>query len=76
MGLFTQEDLIESASRSPQHLRPVLLFEHRWAVDIKDAMVEAGGFLVARETVIPPEVIEEVSEELEANGRDAPPRSD
>jgi hypothetical protein len=43
----------------------ILLFEHRWAVDVKDALQNAGGFLVAR-TVIPPEVVEEVSQELEA----------
>ena len=41
-----------------------MLFEHRWAVDIKNAMAAAGGFLVARE-VIAPEVVEEVSAELD-----------
>jgi hypothetical protein len=66
IGLLTPED-IESIALG---LRPgtsalVMLFEHRWAVDIKDAMQAAGGFLVGRAT-IPPEVLEEMSEELEA----------
>ena len=43
-----------------------ILFEHRWAEDVKDAIANAGGFLVAR-AVIPPEVLEEVSAELEAH---------
>ena len=67
MGLFTPED-IESIALG---LRPdtsalVLLFEHHWAVDIKDAMTRAGGFLIGRATIAP-EILEEVSEELEAH---------
>lgn len=67
MGLLTPED-IESIALG---LRPdtsalVILFEHRWAVDIKDAMARAGGFLVGRAT-IPPEVLEELNDELEAH---------
>jgi hypothetical protein len=65
MGLFTQEDLMEIAETLPDGASGlILLFEHRWAVEIKKAMEEAGGFLVAR-TVIPPEVVEEVSAELD-----------
>ena len=66
MGLFTREDLetiVESMPPDTQAL--VLLFEHHWAVEIKDAIGDAGGFLIAR-SVIPPEVLEELSEELEA----------
>jgi hypothetical protein len=66
MGLFTQEDVEEVATTMPPGTSGlILLFEHRWAVDVKDALQNAGGFLVAR-TVIPPEVVEEVSQELEA----------
>ena len=66
VGLLTPED-IESIALG---LRPdtsalAMLFEHRWAVDIKDAMQAAGGFLVGRST-IPPEVLEELNDELEA----------
>ena len=67
MGLFTPED-IESIALG---LRPdtsalVLLFEHRWAENIKAAMIAAGGFLIGRATIAP-EILEEVSEELEAH---------
>jgi hypothetical protein len=66
MGLFTPEDIAEIAASLPENTSGlILLFEHRWAVEIKKAMEAAGGFLVAR-TVIPPEVVEEVSAELDA----------
>ena len=67
MGLFTPED-VETLAESlpPETSALAILFEHRWAVDIKDAIGNAGGFLVAR-SVIPPEVLEEVSAELEAS---------
>jgi hypothetical protein len=66
MGLFTPEDLATIASLLPADTAGVaLLFEHRWAEHIKDAMAAAGGFLVTR-TVVPPEVLEEVVAELEA----------
>lgn len=67
MGLFTPEDIETLAdSLPPETSALAILFEHRWAVDIKDAIANAGGFLVAR-AVIPPEVLEEVSAELEAS---------
>jgi hypothetical protein len=66
MGLFTPEDIETIAETLPPETSALaILFEHRWAEDIKDAMARAGGFLVAR-AVIPPEVLEEVSAELEA----------
>jgi hypothetical protein len=66
MGLFTPEDVVMIAESLPANTAGVaLLFEHRWAEDLKDAMAAAGGFLVNR-VVIPPEVLEEVSAELEA----------
>jgi hypothetical protein len=66
VGLFTPEDLAEIAESLPENTSGlVVLFEHRWAIGIKDALRDAGGFLVAR-SVIPPEVIEEVSAELDA----------
>jgi hypothetical protein len=66
MGLFTQEDL-ESivATMPPETSALVLLFEHHWAVNIKDAISAAGGFLIGR-AVIPPEVLAELSDELES----------
>ena len=66
MGLFTPEDVQTIAeSLPPETSALAILFEHRWAEDIKDAMASAGGFLVAR-AVIPPEVLEEVNAELES----------
>ena len=66
MGLFTPEDVQTIAeSLPPETSALAILFEHRWAEDIKDAMASAGGFLVAR-AVIAPEVLEEVNAELES----------
>lgn len=66
MGLFTPDDLAELAAGLPANTSALaILFEHRWAVDIKEAMAAAGGFLVSRE-VVPPEVLEAVNLELEA----------
>jgi hypothetical protein len=65
-ALFTPEDLEALADSLPLGTSGLaLLFEHRWAEDLKDAMAAAGGFLVNR-VVIPPDVLEEVSAELEA----------
>ena len=65
-ALFTPEDLEEIADSLPLGTSGlVLLFEHRWAEDLKDAIGAAGGFLVTR-AVVAPEVLAEVSAELEA----------
>ncbi len=67
MGLFTPEDLVEMADSLPLNASGlVLLFEHRWAEDLKDALTAAGGYLVNR-VVIPPEVLAEVSAAIEAD---------
>lgn len=66
MALFTPEDTVELAASLPANTSGLaILFEHRWAEDIKDAMRAAGGFLVSR-SVVPPEILEAVSAELEA----------
>jgi hypothetical protein len=65
MALFTEEDVMEIAETLPPNTSGLaILFEHRWAVEIKEAMSAAGGFLVTR-TVVPAEVVEEVAAELE-----------
>ncbi|MDH4141232.1 MAG: DUF6325 family protein [Chloroflexota bacterium] len=65
MALFTPEDLEMIASSLPPDTAGLaMLFEHRWAEDIKDALAAAGGFLVDR-VVVAPEVLAEVSAELE-----------
>jgi len=66
MGLLTPEDIEKIASELPTNTSAlVLLFEHRWAVNIKEAIGAAGGFLISR-TTVPPEVLELVNAELEA----------
>ena len=65
-GLLTQEDLEFIANDLPQDSAAlVLLFEHRWAVRIKDAVAAAGGFLVSRETIAP-EILKIVNAEIQA----------
>jgi hypothetical protein len=66
MALLTPEDLEQVADDLPADTAGmVMLFEHRWAEGIKDAMAAAGGFLINR-AVVPPEVLEEVQAELDA----------
>jgi hypothetical protein len=65
-ALFTPEDLEKvTDSLDPGTAGLVVLFEHRWAEDIKDALQSHGGFLVTR-AVIPPEILAELEDELEA----------
>lgn len=65
MGLFTAEDLVTIAEEMPANTTGlILLFEHRWAENIKDALIDAGGFLVTRQT-ISPEALAEVSREVD-----------
>jgi hypothetical protein len=71
MRLFTPEDLTEIRDSLPLGASGlVLLFEHRWAEDLKDALAAAGGYLVNR-VVIPPEVLAEVSAQLDADAASA-----
>jgi hypothetical protein len=66
MGLLTAEDVDAIGQGLPNNTSAlVLLFEHRWAVKIKEAIGAAGGFLVSR-TTVPPEILELVNAELEA----------
>jgi uncharacterized membrane protein len=65
MGLLTPEDIVTLGEGLPNDSAAlILLFEHRWAEKIKEAIIEAGGFLVARETVAP-ELLAAVNAEIE-----------
>lgn len=65
-GLLTPEDVEQIAEGLPDDSSAmVLLFEHKWAVHLKEAMAAAGGFLISRE-MISPEVLEIVNAEIEA----------
>src|SRR5262249_58200027 len=66
LALLTPEDIETVAETLPDNTAAlVVLFEHHWAVDLKDAILDKGGFLLGRAT-IPPEILEELSDELEA----------
>lgn len=65
-GLFTDEDIDAIGAGLPDNTSALaVLFEHRWAEDLKDAITGAGGFLMSRTTVAP-EVLEDLNAELEA----------
>jgi hypothetical protein len=71
MGLLTQEDIDQLAADLPLNTSAlVLLCEHRWAVNVKRAIIDAGGFLVSRETIAP-EALQVLSAELEAEAASA-----
>lgn len=66
MGLMTPEDIASIGESLPDNTSAlILLFEHRWAVKIKEAVDAAGGFLVSRDTIAP-EILELVNAELDA----------
>jgi len=70
-GLFTPEDVDAIAESLPNNTSALaLLFEHRWAVAVKEAIAGAGGFLISR-TTISPEVLELVNAELDAEALSA-----
>lgn len=71
MGLMTQEDVDHIAAGMPSNTSAlVLLFEHKWAVRLKEAIGAAGGFLISRET-IPPEALQMLNAELETESLSA-----
>jgi hypothetical protein len=65
IGLLTQADIQQLLDDLPRNTSAiVVLFEHRWAVHVKQAVLAAGGFLVSRETIVP-EKLEMLNNELE-----------
>ena len=71
MGLLTAEDVDTIAEALPSNTSAlVLLFEHRWAVAIKEAIGAAGGVLISR-TTVQPEILELVNAELDAEAATA-----
>jgi len=70
-GLLTEEDMETVAEKlAPNTAALVIMFEHRWAVRIKGAIIDAGGFLLERE-VISPEALEMLNAEIEAGALSA-----
>ena len=66
VGIFTPEDMAALGAELPVNTSALaVLFEHRWAESLKDAMTAAGGFIVSRESV-DPDVLEQINAELVA----------
>jgi Family of unknown function (DUF6325) len=66
-SLFTNDDLAIAASKLPSNSAALLLlWENLWVADLRQAIVDSGGELVAR-TQIAPEVVEQFVQELAAD---------
>lgn len=64
VGLLTAEDVATAASDIPANSSAaLLLFEHRWAVRLKEAVLRADGVLLSQARIAP-ETLEEVAAEL------------
>jgi len=65
-GLLTREDVESAASSLPNNCSAaMLLFEHVWALQLKQALLDAGAVLLARDRV-PPELMAKLEEEIAA----------
>ena len=66
MSLFSPEDMQQAAANIPnKSAAGMLLFEHTWAIGLKEAIKHAGG-IAAFGGLVPPEVLQELEVELEA----------
>ena len=66
MGLFAQEDIEQVAADLPnKSAAGLLLFEHTWAIGLRDAIKNAGGVAVTGGFVAP-DVLQELEKDLEA----------
>jgi hypothetical protein len=60
LDLLASEDATELAANLPPGSSALaLVFEHRWMVPVREAIVESGGLLLA-DLHVPPEVVESV----------------
>src|SRR5438876_11608264 len=66
MGLFAPEDIEQAAASIPNNgAAGLLLFEHTWAIGLKEAIKNAGGVAEAG-AYVPPDVLHELEQVLEA----------
>ena len=66
MSLFAQEDIDQVAADIPNNSAAgLLLFEHTWAIGLKEAIKNAGGIAVTGGFVAP-DVLQELEKDLEA----------
>jgi hypothetical protein len=60
LDLLASEDADELATELPPGSSALaLVFEHRWMVPVRDAVIESGGLLLA-DLHVPPEVVQSV----------------
>ena len=60
MDLLASEDVTELAADLPPGSSALaLVFEHRWMVPVREAIIASGGFLLA-DLHVPPDVVESV----------------
>ncbi len=66
LGLISDEDVMElTDSLEPNSSAAILVFEHKWAVPLRDAIVGAGGVLAA-DFRVPGPVVDEVLAAVQA----------
>jgi hypothetical protein len=66
IGLFAQEDIDQVAAGIPNNSAAgLLLFEHIWAIGLKEAIKHAGGVAVAG-GLVAPDVLQALEADLEA----------
>jgi hypothetical protein len=66
IGLFAQEDIDQVAAGIPNNsAADLLLFEHTWAIGLKEAIKHAGGVAVAG-GLVAPDVLQALEADLEA----------
>ena len=71
MSLLSPADMQQAASSIPNNsAAAMLLFEHTWAIGLKEAIKNAGG-IAAFGGLVPPEVLQELEIELEAAKQNA-----
>ncbi len=65
LGLFAPEDIEQVAADLPANSAAgLLLFEHTWAIGLKNAVKDAGGVAIAGGFVAP-DVLEELEKDLD-----------
>jgi len=66
LRLFAQDDIEQVAAGIPNNSAAgLLLFEHTWAIGLKEAIKNAGGIAVTGGFVAP-DVLQELEQDLEA----------
>ena len=71
MGLLAEEDIQQLAADLPnESAAGLLLFEHTWAIGLKEAIKQAGAVAVTG-GFVSPEALEELEKDLEAEKHNA-----